>query len=112
MKKLKLNIDTLVVESFAIPGDEAPRGTVEGMASCNTCEDINCSAACTGGTCDPGNTLPPGSGVTACGPTMSDANFGCSTGGAGCRTYYYWTGCDYSCVWGPCESFEECSLPC
>lgn len=54
MKKLKLQIDSLVVESFTISSEEAPRGTVEALASCNTCQDLDCSAICTGGSCGPG----------------------------------------------------------
>ena len=111
MKKLKLQLDDLSVESFATAQDKDGLGTVDGYNSCQTCQDIDCTAACTGGSCG-GTGTGGGSGITACGPTESDANFGCSTGMQGCRTYYYWTGCDYSCVFGPCESFEECSYPC
>ena len=57
----------------------AARGTVQGYYSCNTCVDLDCSAACTGGTCDPEPTpaCPPGTNGTECGPGGSDPNMSC-----------------------------------
>jgi hypothetical protein len=67
MKKLKLNLDRLQVESFAPAAEPAaPRGTVRGMEpwseedtcrytcgySCRTCYDPSCGNTCRGGTCD------------------------------------------------------------
>jgi hypothetical protein len=90
MKKLKLQLEDLAVDSFTTDKEHDARGTVEGH-----------NATQYGGTCD-----------TPCGPGGSADWAGCSTGVQGCRTMYGWTGCDYSCVFGPCESFEECSFPC
>jgi hypothetical protein len=105
MKKLKLQLDDLIVESFATAAERDGRGTVQGHYSCNTCEDLDCSVNCTGGTCGPNPTAQvgcvSGSGPV-CGPSASDVNMGCSTGEAGCRTLYEWTGCDQSCAFGPC----------
>jgi hypothetical protein len=110
MKKLKLQIDALVVESFTISAQEAPRGTVEALASCNTCQDLDCTAICTGGSC-PGGTETGGHSCggtcgVACGPTESDAAYSCSTGMHGCHTRFDWTGCDWSCVEGACRSYD------
>lgn len=105
MHKLKLQLDELVVESFATADQKEARGTVQGHFSCNTCEDLDCSVNCTGGTCgtDPGtNTGCVTRWGPACGPTESDPNLGCGTGQAGCNTMYDWTGCDQSCAFGPC----------
>jgi hypothetical protein len=111
MKKLKLQLEDLAVESFTTADEKDGRGTVEGYNSCQTCQDIDCSAVCTGTSCDgTGTGGGDTGGTTPCGPGGSDPVFGCGSGVQGCRTYYDWTGCDYSCVWGPCESFEECSL--
>jgi len=109
MKKLRLHIDRLVVESFTIPSDDATRGTVEGLESCNTCQDLDCSAVCTGTSCGDtgggtGTTQYGGTCDTPCGPGGSADWAGCSTGYQGCQTLYGWTGCDYSCIWGPCGS--------
>lgn len=63
MRKLKLEMDVLVVESFAThAAAETGRGTVDGRGetkfdpSCGTCETWigpTCDASC-GGTCDTG----------------------------------------------------------
>ena len=63
MRKLKLEMDALVVESFATHASgDAGRGTVDGLGgtkvdpSCGTCETWigeTCDASC-GGTCDAG----------------------------------------------------------
>jgi hypothetical protein len=99
VKKLKLQLEDLAVESFAPAEDSNGRGTVDGYASCQTCHDIDCSAVCTGTSCDGtgGGTEP-----IACGPGGSDPLFGCGSGVQGCRTVYDWTGCDDSCAGGPC----------
>lgn len=106
MSKLKLQLDELVVESFATADGKDGRGTVQGYISCNTCEDLNCSVNCTGGTCgtDPAtSTCPPGTNNTACGPGGSDPNASCYSDAPDCYTYYVWTGCDYSCEFRPCR---------
>ncbi len=104
MHKLKLQLDELVVESFATAAEKAGRGTVQGHFSCNTCEDLDCSVRCTGGTCgtEPATNVGCATGGPACGPTESDPNLGCGSGVPGCRTLYDWTGCDQSCAFGPC----------
>jgi hypothetical protein len=110
MKKLKLQLEDLSVESFATAQEKDERGTVDGYNSCQTCQDIDCTAGCTGGSCDGTGTGTGtvGTGTTPCGPGGSDIVFGCGSGGYGCHTYYDWTGCDYSCVWGACQSLDAC----
>lgn len=103
MKKLKLHLEELVVDSFAIDAEGSGRGTVQAHNTCaDTCVELDCSGQCTGscGT-DPGSAYC-GTG-TVCGPTESHADFSCSTGGYGCQTMYEWTGCDWSCCFGPCN---------
>lgn len=76
MRKLRISLDDLKVESFDA-GDGSPeRGTV---------------LANSGGGTNPTN-----------GPDNSNPDLGCGSGGSGCDTYYDWSGCDYSCVLSPC----------
>lgn len=105
MNKLKLQLDELVVESFTTADGSGTRGTVQGYYSCNTCVDLDCSAACTGGTCDPAPTpaCPPGTNGTACGPGGSDPNMSCYSDAPDCYTMFVWTGCDWSCEFRPCR---------
>ena len=105
MKKLKLQLDELVVESFATAAEQAGRGTVQGHWSCDTCVEIDCSAACTGGSCEPGGTTTnPASGMgTICGPDGSNPNMSCFSDAPDCYTMYEWTGCDWSCEFRPCR---------
>ena len=37
MKKLKLDVETLTVDSFEIPAEDEPRGTVRGNAATDDC---------------------------------------------------------------------------
>lgn len=111
MKKLKLVIEDLAVESFTTADGTAPRGTVQAHATemgptCDldqTCGPETCGGAycilhtqnmniCGGGTggCT-ATTCPPGSNVMSC---------------AGCTTYDYTVNAaDDSC--GLCASFES-----
>ena len=107
MKKLKLHLDELVVDSFATAAEKEGRGTVEGHESCNTCVELDCSAACTGPSCE-GTTYPStqlcASGMgTICGPDGSNPNMSCFSDAPDCHTMYEWTGCDWSCEFRPCR---------
>lgn len=58
MRKLGLNLDALVVQSFATEEVDARRGTVRGMDSasvdqdtCNTCDRCTDVDTCAAGTC-------------------------------------------------------------
>ena len=77
MKKLKLNLDDLKVESFATTSEATglPKGTVRGYDPCTeqiSCDDVTCGSI----TCAPG----PGPG-TCLAPTSADS---CSPTGEGC----------------------------
>jgi hypothetical protein len=103
MKKLKMQLDELVVESFTTAAEKEGRGTVEGHVSCDTCEDLNCSANCTGVSCNTGTGTGGASGMgTICGPGGSNPNMSCFSDAPDCHTMYEWTGCDYSCEFRPC----------
>jgi len=111
MKKLRLQLEDLAVESFATAEEKAGRGTVGAHNSCDTCVDLNCSADCTGLSCpDTGTGTGPGTGTTPCGPGGSDPIFGCGSDHTSCNTMFEWTGCDISCVFFPCNSHhpEHC----
>lgn len=77
MKKMRLDVDTLAIESFDTSGDPTdPRGTVHGHApphtegpecdSIDICSGYDCSDVTECGTC----------GVTACNGTCYDASCG------------------------------------
>jgi len=63
MRKLKLEMDALVVDSFTTQPIDSMRGTVEGQrgatvfdpscGTCFSCHGDTCDASC-GGTCDTG----------------------------------------------------------
>jgi hypothetical protein len=100
MKKMKLNVEALAVESFDTSGDAPKRGTVFGeqctcytdctCPGCNTCDE-SCNGTCAGQhTCGGQNT---------CG--------GQATCDATCDTCYY-TGCAYSCFDCPTGSSGIC----
>ena len=105
MKKLKLQLDDLLVDTFYTSGGQKEKGTVFGEqctcytqctcpgcptcnASCNGTCNASCNGSCDascGGTCD-----------YSCGCTYD----GCGTGGGG------FSECDYTCRNG--ELFMEC----
>ena len=81
MKKLKLNLDDLKVESFATTPDAASgRGTVFGQvthpydSNCGTCPGNTNCGTCNGESCDyPGCTAAGLTCVDPCGPGGSEA---------------------------------------
>jgi len=61
MKKVKLEVDTLAVDSFTTTGEPTREGTVVGHAS----EDTNCNTACLG-TCVLRQCTPVLTGPSGC----------------------------------------------
>jgi hypothetical protein len=113
MKKLKLQLDDLAVDSFTTSQAAGPRGTVEAHNTFrgNTCQAVNtcgpqtCLPAwCVIETADPIACGSAGCGSTACPPGTAN----CPTGGGlscvGCTTYDYTVDLgDDTC--GLCASF-------
>ena len=103
MKKLKLNLDDLRVESFATtPDATAPPGTVFGQDT----EDTICNTQC--GTCTCGNT---------CGNTCANSCGQCTGGGEGCGgsglgtlcgSCQSWLATDPCGCWTPSCGFTYC----
>lgn len=103
MSKLRLRLDTLMVESFDTTAMEAPRGTVFGEqcscpTNCPTCEHT-CAYTCDDATCP------------AC-PTCAASCNGTCDGGGTCYASCYGT-CEASCN-GTCFMCPNTSLafPC
>lgn len=104
MRKLKLDLDALAVESFAASADAAAPGTVrandESNARCNS--DVSCGNTCVDscGIC----------GTYLCVPTEDNAtcNFYCTvSGGTSCNAP-----CGYSCDGSPSCNNQTCVATC
>lgn len=96
MRKLKLSLDALKVDSFHASGPEARRGTVPGHAWTEYADE-SCFESCNGGC---GTTGSGGSGGT--GGTGGSGG----TGGTGSGTGYTVCGCE---TWETCPGAGICA---
>lgn len=99
MRKLKLSLDALQVESFHATGPEARRGTVPGHAWTEYADE-SCFESCNGGcgTTGTGGTGTGGSGAASCYGTCYASCGGSCTCPPPATDY---TACD-------CQTWETC----
>lgn len=96
MRKLKLSLDTLQVESFAATGNEPARGTVPGHAFTEYADEScfeSCNGTCPANGCGSGYASCYGSCYGTCGATCYNT--------CGCPPNTDYTGCG-------CETWETC----
>jgi hypothetical protein len=105
MKKMKLSVDTLRVESFATAAPAAARGTVRGNAAalaCNTdapdCDPITCAGSCIGPCTSNGGYAVAASAQAVDQPVDGSANPLCTS------PSYLETCIFYTC--GGCDSMD------
>jgi len=111
MKKIKLDLDKLVVDSFEVaPALDAP-GTVQGyLITENTRRACSCAASCDGtcyATCDTCDASCAGTCAATCGATCQTCagQYTCNESCGGT--------CDFSCgdsCFGP-SCFDSCTCP-
>ena len=97
MKKLRLDLDAIRVDTFSTTRAEEGRGTVKGHVCCCGC----CPCCCTGGNSCAGTC---GTCLTACGTCQTDCGT-CATACGTCESCGTCPGqwsCDYSC-YGSCD---------
>ncbi|HEX6041772.1 hypothetical protein [Longimicrobium sp.] len=101
MRKLKLSLDSLQVESFAATGSEPVRGTVPGH-EWTEYADESCFGTCDGGCTRDGSCVNPcGTGYASCYGTCYASCGGTCDATCGCPPNTGYTYCD-------CQTWETC----
>lgn len=97
MKKLRLNPDELVVESFGLPENHSPTGTVHGQSGFDYCTDWSARGGDTCGPCGETETCTYDPAAFECGSYAAQCplteNNGWTCGGSGCTQAP-----DYTCT--------------
>jgi hypothetical protein len=92
MKKLKLSLDALEVQSFTTAANARSRGTVHGEQEC-TCD------TCTYPNCETCNATCP----DTCGNSCAGTCYSCDTY---CKTMEHYATCDYVSCAPSCETMN------